>query len=90
MSQCSNCQSPISPSAAACPQCGHPTRLRAETREVSAALGIGIFFLPIVFVWFLLRDGHSTMARVIGFGWALLGFVIAICMWALLVAVALA
>lgn len=36
------------------------------------ALGIDIFFLPIVFVWFLLRDGHSTMARVVGFGWTLL------------------
>nr|WP_251702195.1 OB-fold putative lipoprotein [Pseudomonas boanensis] len=24
---------------------------------------------PIVFVWFLLRQGHSTTSRVIGFAW---------------------
>ncbi|MEQ1726563.1 MAG: hypothetical protein ABL882_11630 [Sphingopyxis sp.] len=38
-------------------------------RKVSIPLGIGIFLLPIFFVWFLLRQGHSTLARVLGFGW---------------------
>lgn len=35
-------------------------------------LGIGIFLIPVVFVWFLLRKGHSTLARALGFGWAVL------------------
>ncbi|MBS0296426.1 MAG: hypothetical protein JSR45_08950 [Proteobacteria bacterium] len=38
-------------------------------RRVSVLLGIGIFLLPIIFVWFLLRRGYSVTARVIGFGW---------------------
>lgn len=38
-------------------------------RKVGFLLGIGILFLPIVFAWFLLRDGHTTRARVIGFIW---------------------
>lgn len=39
------------------------------TRRVSVPLMIGIAFLPIVFVWFLLRKGHSVFARAVGFGW---------------------
>jgi hypothetical protein len=46
-------------------------------RKVSLVLGIGIFLLPIVFVWFLLRKGHSTPARILGFGWLALTLVIA-------------
>lgn len=78
MSQCSHCQSPLSPSATACPQCGHPTHSGAETRKVGVGLGIGIFLVPVVFVWFLLRKGHSTLARAVGFGWLLLAFVMVI------------
>jgi len=29
----------------------------------------GIFIFPYVFVWFLLRKGHSNTARAIGFSW---------------------
>lgn len=42
------------------------------TRRVSFPLGLGIFFVPVIFVWFLLRKGHTTASRVLGFGW--LGF----------------
>lgn len=42
-------------------------------RNVSFLLGLGIVFFPIVFVWFLLRKGHSALARIIGFGWLILG-----------------
>jgi len=42
-------------------------------RNVSFLLGLGIVFFPIVFVWFLLRKGHSVLARIIGFGWLILG-----------------
>ncbi|MDF7676792.1 SHOCT domain-containing protein [Neisseriaceae bacterium ESL0693] len=38
-----------------------------EKREVSFLLYLGILFLPIIFVWYLLRKGHSTPARIIGF-----------------------
>lgn len=38
-------------------------------RKVGILLGIGIFFLPLIFAWFLLRKGHSTLSRVLGFGW---------------------
>lgn len=41
-------------------------------RTVSFLLGIGILLFPIVFVWFLLRKGHSVLARVVGFGWLIL------------------
>lgn len=39
------------------------------TRKVGAALGIGIFVLPWIFAWFLLRKGYSNTARLISFGW---------------------
>lgn len=39
-------------------------------RKVSVLLTIGIAVLPALFVWFLLRQGHSTTARLFGFGWA--------------------
>lgn len=46
-------------------------------RPVSPLLGFGIFVLPIIFVWFLLREGHTLRSRVIGFGWfAMLVFAI--------------
>lgn len=38
-------------------------------RSVGFWLGLGVFLFPIVFVWFLLRKGHSTTSRVIGFAW---------------------
>lgn len=28
-----------------------------------------VFLLPMVFVWFLLRNGHSAKQRLFGFGW---------------------
>ena len=45
------------------------TQATPGKRKVGIMLGIGIFFLPIVFAWFLLRKGHSTLSRVLGFGW---------------------
>ena len=43
-----------------------------STRKVGLALGLGIFLLPFVFAWFTLRQGYSTRARVISFGWMIL------------------
>ncbi len=41
-------------------------------RPVSPLLGFGIFVLPIFFVWFLLRDGHSKRSKIFGFLWLFL------------------
>lgn len=38
-------------------------------RKVSPSLGLGIFFFPMIFAWFTLRKGHTTLARVLSFIW---------------------
>lgn len=38
-------------------------------RTVGPLLGFGIFVAPFIFVWALLRDGHSMRARIFGFGY---------------------
>ena len=38
-------------------------------RKVRVLFAIGIFFLPYVFAWVLLRQGHSSTSRTLGFGW---------------------
>ena len=45
-----------------------PDALGAK-RSVPLWLGLAIFLLPPVFVWFLLRKGHTTTQRVLGFSW---------------------
>lgn len=32
-------------------------------------LWVGIFVVPFVFVWLLLREKHTKLERIIGFGW---------------------
>ena len=49
-----------------------------ERRKFNLLLAIGIFFFPIIFVWFLLRRGHSTTARIVGFVWTLLWLAIGV------------
>jgi ATP-dependent Zn protease len=38
-------------------------------RKVSILLGIGILLIPIVFAWFTLRQGYSTVSRAISMVW---------------------
>jgi hypothetical protein len=76
---CGECYRTASDQAAACPHCGSPIaekRLpessvskKPVSRNVGFGLGVGIFFVPLVFVWFLLRGGHSAASRVVGFAW---------------------
>lgn len=76
---CNECDRMASDQAAACPHCGAPIARLAATAQVQRVfvtnrsigfwLGLGIFLFPFIFVWFLLRQGHSTTSRVIGFGW---------------------
>jgi hypothetical protein len=46
-----------------------------ETRSVGFGLGVGILFIPLVFVWLLLRKGHSITARIVGFSWLFVSFI---------------
>lgn len=76
---CSECDRMASDQAAACPHCGAPIAklvagvqiqpAQTVSRNVGFWLGVGIFLFPVIFVWFLLRQGHSTTSRVIGFAW---------------------
>jgi tRNA_anti-like len=42
---------------------------KEEPRKVGVGLGIGIFLVPLVFAWFTLRKGHTTVSRGIALGW---------------------
>lgn len=83
--KCYECSKEISDTAASCPYCGAPTKKiidnaspeNKKSRPVGILLIIGIVFVPIIFVWFLLRKGYSTKARAIGFGY----FVLSIVWW---------
>jgi len=76
---CGECDRMASDQAVACPHCGAPIAkqtanvqmhpAQAMSRNVGFWLGVGIFLFPVIFVWFLLRQGHSTTSRVIGFAW---------------------
>lgn len=46
------------------------------TRRLGYGLIIGVVLLPWLFVWFLLRKGYSMNARLFGFGWFFLIFVL--------------
>ena len=53
----------------------HVTDTRSNQRQqrpVSIWLGIGIFLVPIIFAWFTLRQGYSTLSRVISMAWLLM------------------
>lgn len=50
----------------------------SETRKVSVGLIIGIILLPFIFVWFLLKQGYSKKAKIIGFIWLAIWVIIAI------------
>ena len=41
-------------------------------RPVSVLLGIGIFLFPIIFSWFTLKQGYSTVSRVISMVWMMI------------------
>lgn len=49
-----------------------PFPIQEPKRKVSILLGIGIFLIPLIFSWFTLRAGYSTLSRVISFGWLIL------------------
>lgn len=76
---CIECDRVASDQAAACPHCGAPIAKQAAAvqmqpaqpvnRSVGLWLGLGVFLFPVIFVWFLLRQGHSNTSRLVGFSW---------------------
>lgn len=44
----------------------------APTRKVGILLGTGILLMPYIFGWFLLRDGYSKTAKIIGISYSVL------------------
>ena len=49
-----------------------------KIRKVGIGLFIGIVFVPLIFAWFTLRRGHSTISRVLSIGWAAFILIVAI------------
>lgn len=49
-----------------------PYRSQEPQRQVSVLLGIGIFLVPIIFAWFTLRQGHSTVSRAVSMVWMII------------------
>ena len=47
----------------------NPDASTPPDKKIGIGLGIGIFFLPLIFAWFLLKKGYSTTARALGFTW---------------------
>ena len=43
----------------------------SQKREIKPLLALGIFFLPFIFAWFTLRKGHTSLSKIISFGWLL-------------------
>ena len=80
---CGECGRMASDQAAACPHCGVPVApssispqlafadLTVAQRSVGFWLGLGVVLLPLVFTWFLLRQGYSTRSRCMGVAWLL-------------------
>jgi len=70
MITCPDCKNEMSDAAPSCPKCGKPnTKTVTESKSVGLLLGLGIFFIPLIFSWFTLRKGHTTKAKVISFLW---------------------
>ena len=67
VAQCPYCKSIAPLGASKCAQCGE-----FITRKMSFLLGAGIFLFPIIFAWFTLRKGYSTLARIITFVWLII------------------
>lgn len=76
MITCPDCSKEMSDSAPACPNCGKPNTNAPKERRVGILLGFGIFLMPLIFVWFTLRKGHTKKAKIISFIW--MAFLVAI------------
>lgn len=64
ITKCPECHEDISTDAKSCPHCG-----KVIKNPVGILLGIGIFIAPIIFAWFTLKKGRSTLSKILAFGW---------------------
>ena len=46
--------------------------MNTSQKQVGLLLGIGIFFIPMIFAWFTLRQGYSTVSRAVSMVWMLI------------------
>lgn len=77
MINCPDCSKEISDAAPTCPNCGKPnTQIKSESRSVSLLLGAGILLFPLIFSWFTLRKGHTTVSRGVAFSWLVISLII--------------
>jgi hypothetical protein len=63
--------------ALSCPKCGRPTGIGlGQCQPVSAPLKVGIFLVPLIFVWFTLGKEYTSKTKVISFSWLVFFLVI--------------
>lgn len=77
--ECPDCHQKISDAAPACPKCGRPREAVEDLsqggnegvtrKEVGFALALGIFLFPLLFSWFTVRSGYSSLARGVAMSW---------------------
>ncbi len=60
-----------SPAATHVPSTPRPPNsdINSSPKQVSMLLGIGIFIMPIIFAWFTLKQGYSTVSRAVSMVW---------------------
>ena len=89
MAFCSKCGQENGEKGTFCAGCGQPmggqppapvggVAAALPPRKVGFLLALGIFFVPIVFSWFTMRKGHSSLSRVLALGWAGLLFLVVV------------
>ncbi len=67
MITCTTCGATMAQQAPTCPSCGAPNP--KARRGIGGFLWLGILVMPLLFAWFTLRPGVSTLTRLFAFGW---------------------
>jgi hypothetical protein len=74
---CPTCSTEMTAFALSCPKCGRPTGIGlGQYQPVSAPLKVGIFLVPLIFVWFILGKEYTSKTKVISFSWLVFFLVI--------------
>ena len=74
---CPTCSTEMTGFALSCPKCGRPTGIGlGQCQPVSTPLKVGIFLMPVIFVWFTLGQEYTSKTKVISFSWLVFFLVI--------------
>ena len=74
---CPTCSTEMTAFVLSCPKCGRPTGIGlGQYQPVSAPLKVGIFLVPLIFVWFILGKEYTSKTKVISFSWLVFFLVI--------------